>query len=227
MPSPFPGMDPYLEDSRFWPAFHHHLAGCLYQIILPSLADRYRARVGHRRYVTEQALFTSIVQEEHHEEFLEIRLRNDTKVVTLVEIVSPTNKTTTVGRQAYLDKRREGKGHGASLIEIDLTLQGKPLLDYSREGLPDWDYAITVTRAAQPERHEIYTSTLEKPLPRFRMPLAKDDRDTLIDLQVAFMRGYDQGDFAAQIDYKRDPPVSLSDEDRQWLHDLLKQHQLR
>ena len=55
MPSPFPGMDPYLEDEKLWPAFQHQLISCLYQILLPGLVDRYRARVGQRLYVTEQA----------------------------------------------------------------------------------------------------------------------------------------------------------------------------
>ena len=39
------------------------------------------------------------------------------------------------------------------LVEIDLVLQGQPLWDYSRAGLPDWDYAVTVARATQPERY--------------------------------------------------------------------------
>ena len=64
MPSPFPGMDPYLEDEALWPVFHHQLVMCLYQILLPGLVDRYRARVNQRHYVTEQALFTSVVREE-------------------------------------------------------------------------------------------------------------------------------------------------------------------
>src|SRR5262245_45181878 len=107
MPSPFPGMDPYLEDERLWPAFQHQLATCLYQVVLPGLVDRYRARVAQRHYVTEQALFTSVVREEHHEEFIEIRQRSDGRLVTLVDLVSPTNKTTAAGREAYLAKRRE------------------------------------------------------------------------------------------------------------------------
>jgi len=93
--------------------------------------------------------------------------------------------------------------------------------------LPDWNYAVTVTRAAQPERYEIYTATLQKRLPRFRMPLASDDRDTVLDLQSAFARCYDQGNFAARIDYKTDPAVTLADDDRKWLDDLLRQAKLR
>jgi hypothetical protein len=220
-------MDPYLEDERLWATFHHQLVSCLYQVLLPSLVDRYRARVGQRHYVTEQALFTSIIREEHHEEFIEVRQRTDNRLVTLVDVVSPANKQSNSGRQAYLDKRKEGRGANANLVEIDLVLQGQPLLEYSRDNLPDWDYAVTVTRSTQPERYEIYTATLQKRLPKFRLPLAPDDRDTVLDLHATFTRCYDQGDFAAKIDYQRDPSTAVTDEDRKWLNELLKQQKLR
>jgi hypothetical protein len=228
MACPFPGMDPYLEDEKLWPAFQHQLVNCLYQILLPGLVDRYRARVGQRAYLTEQALFTSIVREEHHEEFIEIRQRSDGRLISLVDVVSPANKTSPSGRKAYLDKRRDGRNAGCSLVEIDLVLQGQPMLDYSREGLPDWNYAVTVTRSTQPDRYEIYTATLQKPrLPRFRLPLAPDDRDTVVDLQAAFTRAFEQGGFGEKIDYARDPATALSDEDRAWIHQLLKEKKLR
>ncbi len=220
MPSPFPGMDPFLEDEKLWPSFQHQLVNCLYQILLPGLVDRYRARVGQRHYATEQALFTSVVREEHHEEYIEIRQRTDGRLITFVDVVSPANKITTSGRQAYLDKRREGRSASSNLVEIDLVLQGQPMLEYSRDGLPEWDYAVTVTRSTQPERYEIYTATLQKRLPRFRLPLAADDRDTVLDLHAACARAYDQGNFAGKIDYQRDP-------DRQWLHEHLKKEKLR
>lgn len=227
MPSPFPGMDPFLESDKFWPAFHHQFVMCLYQLLLPGLMDRYRARTGQRHYVTEQALFTSVTREEHHEEYIEIRQRSDGRLVTLVDIVSPANKTTPGGRKAYLDKRQEARNENASLVEIDLVLQGQPTLDYSREGLPDWDFAVTVTRATQPERYEIYTATLQKRLPRFKLPLAPDDRDTIVDLHAVFTRCYDQGGFASKIDYTQDPMVPLDDDDRRWLHELLKEQKMR
>jgi hypothetical protein len=220
-------MDPFLEEDKLWPSFQHHLVMCLYQILLPGLVDRYRARVGQRSYVTEQALFTSVIREQHQEEFLEVRQRTDGKLITLVEVVSPTNKLIPSGRQLYLAKREEAKGQGANLVEIDLVLQGVPTLEYSRDGLPEWDYAVTVTRATQPERYEIYSATLQKRLPRFRLPLAADDRDTVLDLQASFTRCYDQGGFAGKIDYRRDPAVALEDEDRKWLNELLKQQKLR
>jgi hypothetical protein len=220
-------MDPYLEDEAVWPVFHHQLVMCLYQILLPGLVDRYRARVGQRHYVTEQALFTSVVREEHHEDFIEIRQRTDARLITLLEVVSPANKLTSSGRSAYLDKRKEGRTANANLVEVDLVLQGQPTLEYSRDGLPDWDYAVTVTRSTQPARYEVYSATLQKRLPRFRLPLAADDRDTVLDLHTAFTRCYEQGGFAGKIDYRRDPSTALSDEDKRWLHETLRQQKLR
>jgi len=227
MPSPFPGMDPYLENDKLWKPFQHHLIGSLYQILLPNLVDRYRARVATRQYLTEMPLFTSVVREEHVEEYIEIRNRSDGRLVTLVDAVSIVNKTTAAGRTAFLDKRREARNAGASIVEVDLVLQGPPMLEYSRDGLPDWDYAVTVTRAAQPERYEIYTATIQKRLPRFKLPLALDDRDTIVDLQAAFARCYDHGNFCAQIDYMQTPAIIASEEDRRWINDLLVQAKLR
>ena len=227
MASPFPGMDPYLEDEKLWPVFHHQLVTCLYQALLPGLADRYRARVATRSYATELVLFTSVTREEHQEELIEIRQRGDGRLVTLLDVVSPANKATASGRQAYLDKRREGRAVNANLVEIDLVLQGQPLLEYSREGLSDLDYAVTVTRATQPDRFEIYAATLQKRLPRFRMPLSPDDRDSVVDLHAAFTRCYDQGGFVGKIDYARRPPVALGEQNLQWLDTVLKQHKLR
>jgi len=220
-------MDPYLECDKRWPVFHHQYIGSLFKILLPNLVDRYRARVGQRQYAVEMPLFTSIIREEHAEELIEIRQRTDGRLVTLVDFVSPINKTTATGRTAYLEKRKEARSANASIVEIDLVIQGQPLLDYSRDGLPEWDYAVTVTRSTQPERYEIYTSTIQKRLPRFKLPLAADDRDTVVDLQAAFARCYDLGGFGSQIDYAT-PPASVKEEaDQRWVHDLLVQLKMR
>jgi hypothetical protein len=227
MPSPFPGMDPYLENEKLWPPFQHQLVGCLYQILLPSLVDRYRARIAQRTFVTEFPLFTSIIQEEHLEEFIEVRQRTDNKLVTLIEVVSPTDKLKKEGRIAYHETRKMARSQNSNIVEIDLVLQGSPMLDYSRDGLPDWDYAVTVTRSTQPERYEIYTTTLQKRLPRFKIPLASDDRDTILDLQSTFARCFDVGNFAAQIDYKQDPSVKLNEEDSRFVAEILKQMKAR
>jgi hypothetical protein len=220
-------MDPFLESTDLWASFQHHLVTCLYQSLLPGLIDRYRARLGQRVYVTEQPLFTSVVRDEHVEEYIELRQRADGRLMTLIDFVSPTNKTTEAGKQAYLERRRESRSQGANIVEIDLVLQGQPMLDYSREGLPDWDYAVTVTRATQPDRFEIFTAVLQKRLPRFSMPLASDERNTIVDMQTVFTHTFEQGNFGAKIDYRSDPEVHLIEEDLRWVDALLRQQNLR
>src|SRR5262249_22189360 len=170
MPSPFPGMDPYLEDAKVWAAFHHQLVASLYQLLLPGLVDRYRARVAARNYVSEFPLFTSVIREDHSEEYIEIRSRSDRKLVTLVDVVSPANRTTAAGRVAYLATRQQAITARAATVEVDLVTQGKPMLDFSREGLPEYDHAVTVTRSTAPDRYEIYTATVQKRLPKFKLP---------------------------------------------------------
>jgi hypothetical protein len=141
MNNPFPGMNPYLEDSALWPDFHRQLVRTTYHSLLPTLVDRHKAQMGHRNY--------SIDGKQYEEDFIEIRQRVDGKLITLLDFVSPANRTTLEGREAYLAARRQARTAGANLVEIDLVLQGQPLLDYSREGLPNWHYAVTVTRAKE------------------------------------------------------------------------------
>ena len=227
MSSPFPGMDPYLEDEKRWPTFQPLLVHALYQMLLPGLMDRYRARVGERDYASEEALFTSIIRQEHKEAFIEVRQRSDGRLITLIEVVSPANKITTKGRGVYADRRAEVKKMNAHVVEIDLVLQGQTLIEGAKDSAPTWDYAVVVTRWTHPDRYEIYSATLPKRLPRFRVPLASDDRDTVLDLQAAVTRAYDQGDFAKLLDYTRDPATRLSDENRRWLNERLKEEKLR
>jgi hypothetical protein len=50
MPSPFPGMDPYLEQPVFWSEFHSRLIVAMADAIVPSLLPRYYVGVETRIY---------------------------------------------------------------------------------------------------------------------------------------------------------------------------------
>jgi len=227
MASPFPGMDPYLEDEKRWPVFQPLLVHALYQMLLPGLMDRYRARVGEREYTSEEALFTSVVRQDHKEAFIEVRQRSDGRLITLLEVISPANKITGEGRRLYRSRRDDVKQMNANVVEIDLVLQGPTLIDCAKDTDPTWDYAVVVARWTHPDRYEIYSATLPKRLPRFRVPLASDDRDTVLDLQAAVAKAFDQGGFIKSIDFTRDPATHLTDENRNWLNERLKDEKLR
>jgi len=52
MKSPFPGMDPYIENRRLWKDFHGHLIERTYDAVSAALPRRYVARVGERSYIS-------------------------------------------------------------------------------------------------------------------------------------------------------------------------------
>src|SRR5437763_15907809 len=53
MPSPFPGMDPYLEAPELWPDVHHRLISEIQAALVPQLRPRYVARVELRVYTSD------------------------------------------------------------------------------------------------------------------------------------------------------------------------------
>ncbi|GET41825.1 hypothetical protein MiSe_66390 [Microseira wollei NIES-4236] len=53
MPSPFPGMDPYLEQAVFWSSFHTRLIVAIADTIAPSLRPKYYVEVEARTYLDE------------------------------------------------------------------------------------------------------------------------------------------------------------------------------
>jgi Protein of unknown function (DUF4058) len=124
MPSPFPEMDPYLEADRLWPLFQRSLVACLCWQFHPCLSPGYRAcarrRDGAAGHVSE--------------EYVEVTRWRDGRLVTLLDVVSPRNKTTDAGREAYLATRLRARADGASLVEGDLALQGRRALEDPAEG---------------------------------------------------------------------------------------------
>lgn len=53
MGSPFPGMDPFLEDPAFWPDFHSTFVHAWREAIADGLPDDYEARIDERVYQVE------------------------------------------------------------------------------------------------------------------------------------------------------------------------------
>ncbi len=53
MPSPFPGIDPYLENPAYWPDFHNRFVNYWCEAIADALPDNYEAGIGERVYLIE------------------------------------------------------------------------------------------------------------------------------------------------------------------------------
>jgi hypothetical protein len=62
MPSPFPGMDPYLEKPGLWPDVHHNLISRIQGVLSAQLRPNYLVRVEDRTYIADEANETFIPQ---------------------------------------------------------------------------------------------------------------------------------------------------------------------
>jgi hypothetical protein len=134
-------------------------------------------------------------------------------LVTVVEVLSPTNKTGT-GRWEYRAKRRALARQSVHLVEIDLLVGGERLA--VAQTLPKADYYAFVSRSAHWPLGDAYGWMVRQEFPRIPIPLATPDRDVLVDLQAAFVAAFERGDYGALIDYDQPPPALLAEVDRQW-----------
>src|SRR5262249_3466407 len=76
--------------------------------------------------------------------FLEIRDRDDWQLVTVIELLSPSNKYAGADREQYLAKRGQLLASTVHFVEIDL-LRGGPRMPM--QDLPECDYCVLVSRA--------------------------------------------------------------------------------
>src|SRR5208337_3214808 len=116
MPSPFPGMNPFLENPDVWSTFHIQM--------LAAMADRLSAQVRPDYLVHMEAHI-------ERQRYLEIRDRRSRELVAVVELLSPVNKKSGPDRAQYLTKRSEILASPAHLVEIDSSRCGaacSPLL---------------------------------------------------------------------------------------------------
>lgn len=67
MPSPFPGMDPYLEHPVVWPSVHHRLITYMSDTLNSLLPPRYIADINERLYVVEpdRDIYPDVAVREH------------------------------------------------------------------------------------------------------------------------------------------------------------------
>jgi hypothetical protein len=158
-----------------------------------------------------------VAVEVERQSYLEIRDRDSRQVITVLELLSPSNKYAGPDRDQYIGKRRELLASGVHLVEIDL-LRGGPRLPL--EGLPDCAYYVMVSRYRERPRVELWPLGLHDPLPTIPVPLREPDPDARLDLQQVLHRVYDGAGYEDFI-YTGTPQPQLSAEDAAWAQQFL------
>lgn len=159
------------------------------------------------------------VPEETIERFLEVRSTQSGEVVSVIEILSPKNKRSKQGREAYENKRNEILGSKTSFIEIDLLRAGEPMLIL---GASITDYYILVSRGYHRPEADLYGFNLKEPIPVFPIPLKQGEQEPLVDLQKLLNEIYQKARFDLVIDYSQSVKPSLSAEEKSWVEEIFK-----
>jgi len=144
--------------------------------------------------------------------FLEIRDRRGRELVTVIELLSPSNKRLGEDRQQYLAKRRELLRSTAHLVEIDLLRGWTPMPADDR---PSGDYSVLVSRVERRPAAEFWPIRLRDRLPVIPIPLRPSDPDGRVDLQEVLNQAHDGPGYEHFI-YTALPEPPLSAEDAEW-----------
>ncbi|MBK8900811.1 MAG: DUF4058 family protein [Anaerolineaceae bacterium] len=154
MPSPFPGMDPYLEVSRRWSDLHQRLITYISEYLQPQLRPKYIARIEERiqlatfdqRYVPDVQLLHTMREPAPTLELTSSVVVDEPMLITtldeavrepfieivaresgdLVTVIEVLSPANKVGkgREEYLQKQDDLTATEVNLVEIDLLGYG-------------------------------------------------------------------------------------------------------
>ncbi len=245
MPSPFPGMDPYLENPELWSSVHSRLIVAMANDLVDHLSEKYRVEVEKRVYTADdEAVLVGIPDVTVATTQTKVSSASATLVQPSPEKVTlPLSETIT---ERYLEIRevatgmvvtviellspknkRSGEGRTAYLRKRNEVLASASHLveiDLLRGGTPlpmsgeyPSDYRILVAQAGQRPTADLYRFNLRQPIPPFPVPLLSDEAPPTLALQPLLERVYSKGRYHLAIDYHQPARPPLSQEDQDWL----------
>jgi hypothetical protein len=180
--------------------------------------------------LAEPEWVTETEVDEIREPYLAICDTDGNEVITIIEVLSPWNKTPGQGQSEYRTKQNETLNSSTNLVELDLLRHGAhtvaaPALLVADKGPAD--YLICTRRCARPGGYEVLRLSVRDALPRLPIPLRADDPDVVLDLAAAFTRTYDAAAYDLTLKYAGDPEPPLSRQDSVWADTLLREKGLR
>jgi hypothetical protein len=265
MPSPFPGMDPYLEGS-LWPDVHASLIYTIRAALVAGLPDGYIGCIDEYIWLGDEEeeertrrgkpdAFVSVVARHagtprgavataeptartrlatqkrvRRKRYIRLVDAGDNSLVTVVELLSPSEKLPKKDRTQYLKdrtqylaKRDEYLAAGTNVVEIDLLRKGHRI-PLGEPEPPAADYYILVSRENQYPAAEVWGFNVQEPIPIFPVPLRPQNESVALDLRACLDEIYDKARYDKRIDYAKPPDPPLRKPDAEWAEELLKKH---
>jgi hypothetical protein len=149
------------------------------------------------------------VPELERQPYLAILDRQSRQVVTVVEVLRPTNKKSGALRRQFLYKRSQILSRWASYVEIDLLRGGSRM---PLEPPPTCDYCVISSRYEDRPEVPFWPIGLREPLPPIPVPLPPPMDQVILDLQAVLHTVYDRAFYKDHIyGGKINPPLSPAD----------------
>lgn len=257
MPTPFPGMDPYVERRGLWEEVHTGLIAEIQQFLGPLVRPRYRVAVERRAYVavlapddligkpdvlvvsparepdrialagaTPTAVLPQVatlpMAEEVVERYLEIRETTTGDVVTVIEILSHSNKIPRQGRAQYERKRLAVLASLTHLVEIDLLRSGNPMPMRVAGQDSLGEYRLVISRAQHRPQADVYLFGVRDAIPDIPIPLRPGEAEPVLALNQILHTLYDQAGYDLAVDYGHPPVPPLTGEEALWAAQLVQ-----
>lgn len=256
MPSPFPGMDPYLENPALWSGFHATFIVFLRSALVRALPKGYIADVEQFVWLEgededDRVPFavpdafvatggkgkgggTAVLKPTKPQtevslpklakgkgrKYVKIVDQPGNRVVTVIELLNPSNKDPGEDRDAYLFKRREYLATGTNLVELDLLRAGDRV-PFGKPKPPPADFYALVSRANLYPKAHVWAFTVRDEMPVLPIPLKPADGEIALSLRECLDRTYDDGGYANRIDYAAPPAYPLRAPDAEWARAFL------
>jgi hypothetical protein len=251
MPSPFPGMDPYLEGD-LWTSFHAPFATEIARQLMPRLRPKYvalqekRFEVVGEGAIAIESIFPDVgvagtdfsAQEPIGQAvatapYLLQTVMESRAPHAWVEIRDAAGRRLVSTIEILSPWNKRGQGRVEYLEKRRKLLRSKSHLieiDLLRRGrrlpmrdkLPPGSYYVLTGRAEQRPMVQVWPIGLDHPLPTIPIPLLAGDADVALDLQAAFQNVYDLGGFDLVLDYSKAPSVPLQAAQVAWAAERLR-----
>jgi hypothetical protein len=245
MPSPFPGMNPYLERVGIWHDFHERFIPLAAEMLGGPLAPKYVTHIDEHVYIREMPLeerrLVGRGDVTVHRTPVVAGTRAGTVAVAPARVQIPQ---VDMEHLSFLEIRDRDNWEVVTVIELlspankyagadreqYLAKRSQLLasaahfveIDLLRGGprlplkpLPDCDYYVMVSRVEERPEAGLWPIRLREPLPAVPIPLRSPDADVELDLQAALHRIYDAAHYELYA-YREPPEPRLSAEDAAW-----------
>ena len=252
MPSPLPGMNPFIEQPELWSEFHSRMIVAIADSLDDLLSRNYRVAVEKRVYLSqneEQVLVG--IPDVALTSSASSPIDSSSSAVAVAEPQTVELPQLEEVQERYLEIRegstgavitsiellspknkRAGEGRDAYLRKRQQLLSSRTNLveiDLLRGGRPlpikgsmASDYRILISRSDDRPQAQLYGFNLGHDIPAFGVPLKSEETAPLLQLQSLVHRIYDKARFELVIDYSQTLSPQLSKAEQLWMSDYVK-----